>query len=158
MTRKVESVWIYLGELLAAFLLLVGFNLLIGEEKMSGWLALRAAGLTNLLLFGAAATAVPFGAFFAILATDFGAAMRRARAAKDYVVAFAFPLLLFATTLALVSLGSTAWGSLYVECCVFLLTYSAINLFTMVKNVVDLVGLWQDYERARKEGKRPSDS
>jgi hypothetical protein len=153
--RQLESVWAYLGELIAAALLLVALNLLIGVRGMVVWLAHQQTNLTSLLIVGAAATAITFGAFFAILTTEFGMAMRRAKEAKAYIVAFALPLLLFVATLALVTLGNSDWGSLYTECCIFLLLYSTLNLITMVKNVIDLGGLWQDFDRARKDGKRP---
>ena len=122
---------------------------------MATWLAHQQANLTNLLIVGAAATAITFGAFIAILTTEFGMALRRAGEAESYIVAFAFPLLLFVATLALVTLGSAEWGPIYLESCIFLLLYCTLNLITMVKNVIDLGGLWQDFDRARKDGRRP---
>ena len=155
MTRRLESVWAYLSEVVAAALLLVALNRLVGVRSMATWLAHQQANLTNLLIVGAAATAITFGAFIVILTTEFGLAVRRVGEAKSYIVAFAFPLLLFAATLALVTLGSSGWGSIYTESCIFLLLYSTLNLITMVKNVIDLGGLWQDFDRARKDGRRP---
>lgn len=157
MAKRLESTWAYLVEILAAGFLLVALDMLVGVHQLALWLGHQQANLTLLLTIGAAATALTFGAFITLLTTDFGAAIRKFRVAKLYTVAFAFPLLLFVATVALVAIGNGGWGALYEEICIFLLIYSTINFITMVKNVIDLVGLWQDFDNAKKYGRTPND-
>lgn len=149
--------WAYAGELLLSLLLLVALNLVIGSENVRNWIVKQSAPLGNLLLVGTAATGLTFGGFVAVLTTDFGKELRRAGRATIYVVALAWPLLLFVLTMALLTLATPASGlaSIYTYLVPFLLIYSALNFVTMVKNVVGLVGLWQDVDRARFDGKRP---
>lgn len=154
MAKRLELWWAYAGELILSLLLLIALNLLLSLDVMTSWLARSQASLVNLLGVCASATGIAFGAYFALLATDFGLRLRRAGEARTYTVALGLPLIVFSTTLALVSLGSATWGVLYDETVLFLLLYSSINLITMVKNVVDLVGMWQDADRARNDGKR----
>lgn len=157
MAKRLEFAWAYIVELIASALSLMLVNLLTGPQGMLAWFGHQQANLTNLLIVGATTTGVIFAAFFAVLATDFGARLRRKGEAKAYVIAFAFPLSLFVLTLGLVTLGNLAWGTVYTEACAFLLLYSTINLITMLKNIVDLGGLWQDFDRARNTGKRPGE-
>jgi hypothetical protein len=157
MAKLLELLWAYIGEPIAAALLLLLFNLLVGPQVMLVWLGHQQTNLTTLLIVGAAAAGVIFAAFFAVLTTDFGARLRRVGEAKAYIIAFAFPLSLFVVTLGLVTLGNLAWGSLYMQVCVFLLLYSTINLITMLRNIIGLGGLWQDFDRARNAGKRPGE-
>jgi len=156
MNRKVESVWIYLVEVVAAAFLLFALNLLCGKQQLFDWKDHHQAELTNLLLGSVAATGITFAAFFAVLTTDFGLVLRRAGEAKFYSVAFGFPLLLFFMTFVGLTFGNSEWGWVYNELIVFLLIYSGINIVTMVKNVTGLVGLWQDVDRARRDDKRPN--
>lgn len=155
MNKRAEHAWEYLGEIVASCFLLIALNRLIRIGEMAAWLVRQQSPLANLLVVAAAATAITFAAFFAVLTTDFGLALRRAGEAKEYVTAFGYPLLLFVATLGLLSLGNSNWGSFYTELVVFFLIYSALNFVSMVKNVIDLAGLWQDVDRARKDGKRP---
>lgn len=149
MTRRLESIWAYLGELIVAALLLLALNLLLDTQDLSVWLTQQRASLTTILTTGVASSAIAFGAFFAILTTDFGSKLRLVGEAKAYVIAFAFPLLLFVVSLAVVTLGSSNWGTLYTQLCIFLLLYAALNFITMIKNAIDLAGLWQDVDEAR---------
>lgn len=155
MNRRVEHAWEYLGEVGASCLLLIALNRLIGIREMTAWLYRQQSPLANLLIVAAAATAITFGAFFAVLTTDFGLALRRVGEAKQYATAIGYPLILFALTLSLLSLRNSGWGWFYSQLVLFFLIYSALNLVTMIKNVIGLVELWQDADRARKDGKRP---
>jgi hypothetical protein len=155
MNRRLEHVWEYLGEAVASALLLVASNQFVGLQRMTVWLAHQQSSLVNLLIVSAAATGITFGAFIAVLTTEFGLALRRTGEAKGYVTALGFPLLLFVSTLGVITLGNSELGWLYNQVAIFLLIYSGLNLVTTVRNVIKLVGLWQDVDRARHDGKRP---
>ncbi|QHS52384.1 hypothetical protein [Edaphobacter sp. 12200R-103] len=152
MDRKIEGIWEYGGEILASVLLLVALNQLIGLEVLRDWLVHKKADLANMLIIAATATAITCSGFFAMLATEFGLQLRQAGEAKAYATAFVFPLMLFATTFALLTLGPIENTQKFDDLLVFLLIYSSLNLLTMIKNVIGLTTLWQDVDRARKNG------
>ena len=154
MRKQFEAIWEYVVEIILSTAILDLLNQLKGTEVLRGWLVHKRTDLINLLVVAAAATAVTFGAFFAVLTTEFGLRLRQFGEAKAYSTALGYPLLLFVVTLALLTLGPAGEGTKYDDFLIFLLIYSAVNLFTMIKNVIGLVSLWQDVDRARKTGKR----
>ena len=87
---------------------------------------------------------VIIAAYFAILTTEFGKKLRSFKVAHEYAVAFTFPLLIF--LLALLSVISSSSGSnKYLLGSTFvLIVYSLLNCYTMLKNLLDMVRLWQD--------------
>ena len=158
MQKRFLVAWAYLVELLLSVLLLTLFDLLGGVEPTGAWVGRQVSPLGNLLLTGIAVGAAVFAGFVAVLTTEFGQALRRAGKAKMYAMAFGWPLLLFAITIGILMLRSpSGWGLAYSQTVILFLIYCSVNFFTMVKNVIDFIGLWQDVERARKDGKRPKD-
>jgi hypothetical protein len=152
MHRQAEAAWEYVSEILASVLLFFTLSQLIGLEVQREWLIHKKIDLANLLIVAAAATAITFGGFFAVLTTEFGLRLRQAGEAKAYASAFGFPLLLFVTTLALLTLGPTENRRNFDYLLIFLLIYCSLNLLTMIRNVIGLTKLWQDVDRARKNG------
>jgi len=108
------------------------------------------------MTFTIAASAVSvclFAAFIAVLCTDFGRRLRLHGVAKAYSVAFAFPILIFLVTFSLLSSvvpGSNIWFSSAVG---YFVVYSGLNSYTIIKNLIDIIRVWEDVDKARTFGK-----
>lgn len=141
-----EKVWSYAVELIAAGLICVVLWIWLGGNAVAQW---QIEKRTDLLTFTGCATAlagVIFAAYFSVLSTGFGRKLRLHKVAREYAMAFAFPLALFAaTTITLVFLDKSAKAN-FSRSVTFLLCYSCINCITMVRNVLAIVGVWQDSE------------
>ncbi len=110
---------------------------------------LEAAGLAAI----GVSTAVWLG-FLAMLAVPFGKELRRRRAAAIYSSALAFPIFVFLIlVIVLMFLPDAkekrqwqAWDLLMPQIACLLTLYAVINSITIVRNVLGLVRLWEDWE------------
>ena len=153
MAQRWEKIRPYAVELLAALLLCAILFMCFRTNQVLAWLLRRKSDALVLAGIAAGTSGIIFGAYFNVLSTDFGRRLRLANAAVEYAIAFAVPLVgFFATVVALIVLSERSDGVL-VKALIFLLVYSCINCYTMVRNVIDLVGVWQDVEKARHSGR-----
>ena len=120
---------------------------------MTAWIFTRKVGLKDATIAATAISGVIFGAFFAALGTEFGKRLRLENAAHEYAIAFAFPLFPLVTTMIILFIVSNRNETMLLSVSAFMLIYSLLNCFTTVKNVVDLVRVWQDVDIARHTGR-----
>jgi hypothetical protein len=152
-TKKWEKARPYAVEALASALVLAVMLLGFGPRKVMLWVLAKKTDLTVFAGIAAAISGAIFAAYFGVLSTDFGKRLRLAHAASEYAAAFAFPLLVFLTeAFILTSISNENQWALLVSAG-FMLVYSLLNCYTMIKNVIDLVKVWQDVENARATGK-----
>ena len=147
------TTWAYAGEFIAAALLSMALFLLIGPPVVSGWVFARKQDLMVLTITAAGVSGVIFAAFFAVLSSEFGKKLRLKNVATLYATAFAFPLLVFLGASASMGAVSKGTDTILLKIATFMLVYSLLNCYTMVKNVIGLVKLWQNVDRARQFGK-----
>jgi hypothetical protein len=89
-----------------------------------------------------------FAAFIAVLCTEFGTKLRLKGEAVPHVVAFGAPVLIFLLTflaLIFIAKGVPWW---YLRIISILLIYSCLNCFTVIKNMIGVISLWQDIDRS----------
>ena len=96
-------------------------------------------GLGVLLAINAAVWAV----LLAILSTDFGKWLRKRGEALAYTTALAAPIFISSFAFLVVMFEACSKTRFAPYLATFVLVYALINLVTMVRNVVGLVGLWQ---------------
>ena len=87
--------------------------------------------------------------FIAVLCTEFGTKLRLKGEAVPYVVAFGAPVLIFLLTflvLIFIAKGVPWW---YLRITSILLIYSCLNCFTVIKNMIGVISLWQDIDRSQ---------
>ena len=143
--------WGYLAELLPACILALALYLICGNEAVVNWLLEWKADLLKGLELAFTLSGVIFGAFIAVLCTDFGKQLRIAGAANDYTLGLAWPILANGTAMFTL-MGTTPGKSWVSKLTLFFLIYAVLNCVNMVRNVVGLVRIWQDVDRARHLG------
>jgi len=136
-------VWEYAGEVLLGGLITFLLFRFLGEGRIREALCnLRPDLLVGVgVLLGISAGV--WAGLLAILATDFGKWLRQMGEALAYTTALAAPI--FISTLAFLTIMFEACSknryARYLS--TFVLVYSLINLVTMIRNIIGLVGLWQ---------------
>jgi hypothetical protein len=147
MPRTLTKIWTYAVEAVSAALFSAVFWLTIGVEKIRAWQVDKKPDLLVSVGIAIAASATIFAAYFALLSTDFGRKLRMHGVAAEYTAAFAFPMILFMISAGTFEFVDDNPGRTFSRFVTFLLCYSCVNCLTMVRNVIELVRLWQDIDR-----------
>lgn len=146
-----EKIWSYAAELIAAALICVFIWILLGGEQIAVWQIDKKVELLAFMGVTASISGAIFAAYFAVLSTELGQMLRTKGIAVEYVSAFAFPLLLFLATAAMLTFISKDSGKAFSWIITYLLCYSCINCVTTIKNVLGIVRLWQDVEVSKQQ-------
>jgi hypothetical protein len=101
--------------------------------------------LSLLAVFGASAAI--WAAFLAVLGTDFGKKLRMHGQATAYSVGLAFPMFTSIVASLVVPLHTTQSTGFRTAIALYMLTYASITFLNLVRNVIGLIRLWQEWER-----------
>jgi hypothetical protein len=133
-----------MGEIVLSALILAILWLWPGSAKVADWQIENRGDLLVFAFTAAALAGALFAAFLGMLGTDFGEKLRKHKAAAEYATAIAYPIILFLATSVILEVSG---GKRHIEAqriVTFFLLYSVINCVTLVRNLIGLVGLWQD--------------
>ena len=144
------SAWEYLGEIVLASLLTVLVFIVVAQNDLQARLCCIRGDLMLIVGIALGISATVWVGFFALLASEFGAWLRKRNATSPYAVGLASPI--FADLLGFLVLlfaGCSA-SSLLLRSTVFVLIYDLINVVTMIRNVIGLIVLWETFEQSRR--------
>lgn len=81
--------------------------------------------------------------FVNVMFTDFGSYLIRRGVSRVYLVAFAYPVVIYLTTD--ICLKFTVWSRAHwlVDVAYILMLYGVLNFWTLMKNVMDLASLYE---------------
>jgi hypothetical protein len=153
MLPRTCAVWEYAGEILASALIYLALVLSLGANKVSGWVFAKHGELSVAVGIAVAIGIAIFAAFIAVLCTDFGKQLRLKGEAQPYIVGFGTPILIFLLTLLSLIFITQQTDGWCVRIVSMLLIYSCLNCYTAITNMIGLVSLWQEVDRARHYGK-----
>jgi hypothetical protein len=152
-STRLAAIWEYAVEVIASALVFVLILVIFGFDAPAHWVYAHRSDLSIAMSVVAGIGGAILAAFVGILGTDFGAKLRISGEAKAYTAAFGFPILGFLialVSLLFISQDQDGWA---LRIASLLLIYSLINCYTMIKNILGLVGVWQQIDRARRLGK-----
>jgi hypothetical protein len=152
MLAQLSTVWEYAGEIVAAILIHLALVLFFGVNQVSGWVFEKRVDLGIAAGIAIGLGVALFAAFIAVLCTEFGTKLRMKGEAVPYVVAFGAPILIFLLTFLSLIFVAKDVRSWYLRITSILLIYSCLNCFTVVKNMIGVISLWQDVDRSQNPG------
>ncbi len=144
------AIWEYLGEWVLVGLVTALLFFVFGTDIVRKGLCDRRSDLMLSLGIAVGVTAAIWGVFFAVLATEFGAWLRKRDQASSYSRGLATPIFASLAAFAVLLFTPSSPSKPLVVADTVLLLYAAVNLVTLVRNVNGLVRLWQTWEQTQR--------
>jgi hypothetical protein len=147
--------WAYIVELVAAYLLYLLVSLVFGALESESFICRTSSVWATACGIAVGVAATVWVAFFSVLGTPFGSELRSRGAASVYSTALAAPIFVFfvATVLFMLLPTSCTGGTgdkigyhRLAQISIFLGVYSVINFVTLVRNVIQLIKLWEHFD------------
>ncbi|MGO9403262.1 MAG: hypothetical protein ACLPVW_07305 [Terriglobales bacterium] len=134
-----------MGEAVLSALLTVLIFIVMGRDVLHARLCSLRSDLMIIVGITLGVSATVWVGFFALLASEFGDWLRKKKEASPYAVALASPIFADLLGFLILLFAACATSSFLLTLTVFVLTYDLVNFITMIRNVIGLIGLWQDH-------------
>ena len=144
------TAWGYGTESLLTILIWILIERLWGPSRVAHFLFVRKQDIQFTIGLLAAVCGLVFAAYIALLCTEFGKKLRKAEAAVEYLVAFLTPFAAFSVTICGLHFLSNDFPGKSAAFTLFLLIYCLLNCYSMPKNLVGLVTIWQDLDKLKR--------